>query len=62
MKDKRLQILKNGKWEYVFCRLMPNHTVISGCEKKKALKPRDLKFFQDHFANDVFRVSGDLSD
>ncbi len=62
MRDKRLQILKNGKWEYVFCRLMPNHTVISGCEKKKALKPRDLDFFRNEFGNDVFRVAADLND
>lgn len=53
----KLQVLKNGKWEYVFCR-----NVLTGIEttqnKDKALVGQGaLDYFETKYANDVFRLS-----
>lgn len=54
--DLRLQILINDKWEYVFC-----HNEVQGIittkDRRKALKPRDLDYFENNFANDWFRLA-----
>ena len=54
--DLRLQVFKDGKWEYVFCH---NRTqgIITTKDVRKALKPRDLDYFVNHFANNEFRVA-----
>ena len=52
----RLQIFKNGQWEYVFCHGRDRCEIITTKKPKLALKERDLEYFQNKFGNDIFRV------
>jgi len=53
---KRLQVLKEGQWKYVFC--YNQHTGIVTTNKYHlALKERDLEYFKDRFGNDSFRIT-----
>jgi len=51
---KRLQVLKDQKWEYVFC-YMPTGELKTTKDRKKALLKRDQEFFANKYGNDVFR-------
>ena len=51
----KLQVFKNGKWAYVFCRNAAQG-IITTQDKMKALGGRDYQFFISHFANDIFRL------
>jgi len=55
MRQKRLQIFKDGRWHYVFCH---NQTtgIVTTADYGKALLERDLEHFKNTFANDCFRV------
>jgi len=48
-----LQILIDGKWEYVFCR--SGGKVVTTKDRRKALPALDLEWFQNRFGNDTFR-------
>ena len=56
---KKLQVLKDNKWQYVFC-YNELRGIITTENYKKALGARDLGHFQNRFANDQFRLSDDL--
>ena len=53
---KRLQVLKDRKWNWVFC-CNPVKGIITTKDKAKALKPHDLEYFRNKFGNDTFRLS-----
>ena len=54
--SKRLQVFKDGKWQYVFCYNAQTNEIITTNDYKKALKPRDLEFFKNKYGNDKFRI------
>ena len=61
MKTKRfLQVLNNGIWEYVFCRIENKNFPVTCKEFSKAIKCYDdnnaFDYFQSKFANDYFRI------
>jgi len=51
----KLQVFKDGNWEYVFCHNRLSGIVITK-DPKKALLKRDLKHFESKFGNDKFRT------
>ena len=53
---KRLQVLQNGKWEYVFCYSGDYGNIVITKDKQKALPGIDIDFFSNKFGNDTFRV------
>ena len=57
-RTKRLQILKNGEWKYVFCISgnAPAGGIITTESREKALKHYDYEYFKSHFGNDEFRI------
>ena len=52
---KRLQILKDDVWQYVFC-INPVQGIIITNNYKLALESRDLEYFQTKYSNYNFRV------
>ena len=54
---KRLQVLINGNWEFVFCRNSQQAKVIT-CNKEKAIHgdADSLAYFQRWFVNMEFRI------
>lgn len=56
---KRLQVLLDGEWKYVFCRNELERDPITTEDKKSAIKgiEHSLKYFQQHFGNHEFRIS-----
>ena len=53
---KRLQMLENGKWKFVFAYSGDiKGKIITTENRKKALSGIDLEYFQAHFANHQFR-------
>jgi len=52
---KKLQVLLNGNWEYVFCH-NPVEGIITTKKKHLALKERDLTYFENRFGNNSFRT------
>lgn len=56
---KRLQVLLNDEWEYVFCKneLLINPIITKN--KTKAIKGNEnsLNYFQKYFGNHKFRIS-----
>jgi hypothetical protein len=53
---KKLQIKRNGAWEYVFCQNAGN--IITTKTKRKALDAKyHLDYFRNHYGNDEFRES-----
>lgn len=55
---KKLQVLIDGQWEYVFCRNELKRNPITTNEKSKAITGdnHSLTYFQRYFANLSFRV------
>ena len=52
---KRLQVFKDGNWQYVFCYDQTNR-IIATKDYKKALQARDYDFFCNKYGNNIFRV------
>lgn len=52
---KRLQVFKDNCWQYVFC-YNRQYGIIVTDDRKKALKERDLEYFQNKYGNNTFRV------
>ena len=55
---KRLQILRNGEWQWVFCQTYDSQIIITK-DRRKAIKPFDLGYFASKYGNEQFRVSGE---
>ena len=55
MAAKKLQVLKDGKWEYVFCRNRLENKIITTNDRHKAIKAEGKRYFERHFTNDQFR-------
>jgi hypothetical protein len=55
---KRLQVLINGQWEYVFCRNELKRLPITTKDKLKAIRGNEdsLKYFKNHFGSLEFRI------
>jgi hypothetical protein len=54
---RRLQVLINGEWEYVFCHnamRRQEYPVITK-DKGKALKVNDMEYFQNKYSDCIFR-------
>ena len=51
-----LQVFRDGRWQYVFCRAMPGNKVATTECRGNALGERDLEFFTNKFGNDQFRI------
>lgn len=52
---KRLQVFKDNRWQYVFC-YNRQYGIIVTDNPLKALKERDLSYFQSKYSNYAFRV------
>jgi len=52
----KLQVFKDNKWHYVFCRNV-TQGIITTKVRKKALPGHALDYFRSKFANDIFRIS-----
>lgn len=55
---KRLQVLINKKWEYVFCRNERKDLPIITNDKSKAIKGNNdsLEYFKNYFGSLEFRI------
>lgn len=55
---KRLQVLENGEWKYVFCRNELKRNPITTDDKSKAIKGDDhsLEYFSNKFGAHEFRI------
>lgn len=55
---KRLQVLVNEQWEYVFCRNELKRKPIVTQDKMKAIKgdKESLKYFKDNYGDLEFRI------
>jgi hypothetical protein len=52
-----LQVKRDGKWLYVFCRVMPHGAIATTNTRAKALSAkRDLEWFRNEYGNDEFRA------
>jgi hypothetical protein len=54
---KRLQVLLNNKWEYVFCRNVLYYDPIITRNRAKALSASALPYFQARYASHSFRAT-----
>lgn len=54
---RKLEVLLDGRWQYVFCRKMPDDKPMPTATRWKALPDFHLEWFQNHFANHQFRAS-----
>ena len=56
---KRLQVLENGEWKYVFCRNELKRNPITTEDKNKAIKgdEHSLEYFSNKFGTHEFRVN-----
>lgn len=56
---KRLQVLMNGEWEYVFCRNEKKANPITTKDNTKAIKgdEHSLNYFQTQYASHIFRIA-----
>jgi len=52
----KLQVFKDGQWQYVFCR-NPLTGIVTTKDRKKALDDHALAYFKKHFGNNQFRAS-----
>ena len=53
---KKLQVLINGQWEYVFCRSETQSSPVTTKDRRKALGADALSYFENKFANHTFKV------
>jgi len=53
---KKLQVLINNEWKWVFCRNELKKDPITTENRLKALPGRAILYFQEKFANHQFRI------
>ena len=53
----RLQVKTGTNWEYVFCRNPLQSDPVITADYKKAIKGHALDYFQQQFADHVFRIA-----
>lgn len=55
---KRLQVLLNNEWQYVFCRHETTRDPITTLDKMKAIRGdnHSLNYFQNFYGNYTFRI------
>lgn len=56
MKDRRLQVLIENAWKYVFCHNQQTGLVTTN-KRHKAVKGHGMQYFQMKYANRMFRVN-----
>lgn len=56
---KRLQVLMDNDWQFVFCRNELKRDPIVTADKTKAIRgdEHSLAYFQNHFGNHQFRIT-----